>query len=581
MPIFMYFLLHFAIYVVFRLEFFIWNWPSLKVLSSTQILQAFMLGERFDMAALAATFGLFVLLLIWIERYKVLKIFLFLVFWATNIFLILANSGDIELVNFTGRRFSKASFFLLNDGHISNVITPYLGMALMTFALIILYSFASFHFYKKILIDISFAKKLMSTLCVLIVTVLFFRGGLQHKPFSAVESRIFPEAIANQLILNSTFTLVKSLDKSSLERLHFYDEKKMLGLLNQPAKANVKVPDFNNYNIVILILESFSKEYMQLKEPEFTPYLNQLANEGVLFNNSFANARRSIEGLGAILAGIPALMEEPFINSEFSTNEFIGLGHTLATKGYHTSFFHGAKNGSMHFDAFAKSVGLQNYFGANEYPNEKDNDGTWGIYDKPFLKWTCSQLSQFKEPFLSTVFTLSSHQPYKLPDNEFHPEGPLPILKTIHYADSALRQFMACAKEKKWFKNTLFVFTADHTGPSLSPTATFKSKFQIPIIFYSQNAELLKGMEANQPAQQIDILPTLLEALKIEPQKRSFLSKSLWQAGPKIIPLYSDGIYELVGDIFDREEQLKAVRQYFSEGLFDNRLYYPTGSSTK
>ena len=422
-----YFLLHFAIYFIFRLEFLIWNWPGLKILSFAQILQALVYGIRFDLAALAATLGLFLAGWIWLQRPKIVRLLWFLVFMVAQIFLILVNCVDAELVNFTGRRFSKSSFFLLQEGHATNLMTGYTVLAIVTFALIFIFLFGHYKFYKT-QIRFQVRTKILMTLAVLILSVLFFRGGLQHKPMTSVEARIFPDTIANQLILNSTFTLVKSLNKSSVERLHFFDEKKMLGLLNPPASLPDTHPQFKNANVVILILESFSKEYTQLKDPEFTPYLNQLSQKGILFTESYANSRRSIEGIGAILAGIPALMEEPFINSEFSSNEFIGLGHLLNRKGYHTSFFHGAENGSMHFDAFSKSMGLQNYFGKNEYPKPEDNDGTWGIYDGPFLAWSCEKMTGFSQPFMSAVFTLSSHQPYNIPATEIHPEGSHPIL---------------------------------------------------------------------------------------------------------------------------------------------------------
>ena len=578
-----YFFLHFAIYTAFRLEFLIWNWASLKFLSGSQIAQAFLYGVRFDLAALAAHFGLFTVALIWLQRPRFIKAILFFCLALISVFLILVNSVDAELVNFTGRRFSKASAFLMNEGHVSNLITPYLGLAFFTFATIGIYLVSTVFFFRRIQLQMSLLKKVAATLIVLLASVILFRGGFQHKPMTPVEARIFPETMANHLILNSTFTLLKSFNKSSFERVHYFEREKMLGYLNGSSEPPKNLPQLKKENVVIIILESFSKEYTQLKNPEFTPFLNRLSKEGVLFDNSYANARRSIEGIGAVLAGIPALMEEPFINSEFSSNEFIGLGHVLTENGYHTSFFHGAKNGSMHFDAFAKSAGIQNYFGENEYPHPEDNDGTWGIYDSPFLNWACAKMTTFPQPFMSAVFTLSSHQPYSIPviEKDLHPQGSHPILQSIYYADQALENFFSCAKSQSWFSNTLFVITADHTGPSLETTANFKSKFEIPILFYTANRKKIDGLDSHQPAQQIDILPTLLESLNIEQKTVSYLSRSLWHPGPKVIPLYSDGVYDLAGNISDAENQLKAIRQYFSEGLFDNRLYYPVGSSTK
>ena len=578
-----FFFLHFAIYTAFRLEFLIWNWASLKVLSDSHQAQAFLHGVRFDLAALAAHFGLFVLFLIWLHKPRIAKIFLFFCLTTVSIFLILVNSVDVELVNFTGRRFSKASAFLINEGHVANLITPYVGLAVFTFSMLGIYFVAAVYFFRKIQFQLTLKKKIIFSIILVCTSVLLFRGGFQLKPMSAVEARLFPETMANHLVLNSTFTLLKSFNKSSIERVHYFEHEKMLQYLNRSAEKQKKFPQFKKENVVIIILESFSKEYTRLKNPEFTPFLNQLSKEGVLFENSYANARRSIEGIGAVLAGIPALMEEPFINSEFSSNEFIGLGQVLTEQGYHTSFFHGAKNGSMHFDAFAKSAGIQNYYGETEYPESQDNDGTWGIYDGPFLNWACSKMSSFPQPFMASVFTLSSHQPYSIPPAEKnkHPQGSHPILQSIHYTDQALKNFFSCARNQNWFTNTLFVITADHAGPSLNTDADFKSKFEIPILFYTADRKKIEGLDFKQPAQQIDILPTLLETLHIEQKMVSYLSRSLWHPGPKVIALYSDGVYELAGNISDAENQLKAIRQYFSEGLFDNRLYYPAGSSTK
>lgn len=583
-----YFLLHFAIYTAFRLQFLIWNWQGLKILSQNQILSAFLNGIRFDLAALAATVGLFYLGLFWVEKYKPLKKIWFFVFWLLNSILFLVNSVDAELVNFTARRFTKASFFLIGEGHVSNLILPYMGMATFTFLLLIFYAVATHFLYKKIKVEFSIPKKIAATLTTIILAIICFRGGVQHKPMTFVDGRIFESPLANHMVFNSTFTILKSLGKPTAQRVHYFDDKEMLGLLNLPTPLVPIVPPMPKANVVIFILESFSKEYIDLRNPEFSPFLNSLARKGLYFPHFYANSRRSIEGVAAILAGVPALMEEPFISSEFSSNEFIGLGTVLTEQGYHTSFFHGANNGSMHFDAFTKSAGIQNYFGRNEYPNKNDDDGTWGIYDGPFLNWACEKFTSFPKPFMATLFTLSSHQPFNIPETERgqHPDGPQPILKTIHYTDASIEKFMKCAESTDWYKNTIFIFTADHTGPRLGTDVSFSQQFEVPLIIYSPNMDALKKMDTQQYGQHIDILPTILETIGIRQKSVNHLARSLWHPGYKVIPLYSDGVYDLQGSSAgatpaEKEKTQKAVIQYFSEGLFDNRLYYPSPSSTK
>lgn len=576
-----YFLLHLLVYVGLRLQFLIWNWGSLKNLSVSDVLIAFFYGFRFDLAAFSIPVGLFCLGWIWMQKTNVTKKIWLWFFTILNCFLIVLNYGDAELLNFTARRFTKSSFFLFNDAQTSNIVTPYIGMFFVTIFSWIFYSFLVNRISKMPVKETSKAKRAGISFGVLIVTVILSRGGLQVKPLTFVDAKIFDQSYANNLVLNSTFTLMKSFGKPPVERIHYFNNEKMLGLLNDQNLAStfqLKEKKNLSLNVVYVFLESFSKEYTELQNPEVTPYLNSLRKKSSDFVHAYANGRRSIEGVAALLSGIPALMEEPFINSEFSANQVIGLGTLLAAQNYHTSFFHGAQNGSMHFDQFMRSVGIQNYFGKSEYPNQGDDDGTWGIFDEPFLQWTCGKISEFKEPFFTSIFTLTSHQPFKVPDQykDRFKDDRLPILKSIQYADFAVQKFMECAEKQKWFGNTLFIFTADHTGPELQQTSSFESRFAVPLIFYSPHSEVLKNLDVGQYAQHIDVLPTLLEILRIPLKNKNYLARSLWQPGPKVIALYTDGKYQLVGQITDEKEQLKAIQQYFSEGLFDNRLYYPS-----
>lgn len=573
-----YFLLHLAFYTLIRAEFLIWNWASLKSLSGTEILWAFLNGLRFDLSALAVTVGLCFLGLLWLPGKSKLQKIWFLFFIVINFIFYVINTADVELFNFTAKRFSSSTLYLVGEGSFAQYIGPYLIPVLFSFCVLGCYAYIAYKFSRRYQYNFSLKNKVLLTFLFLLVSVVFSRGGLQLKPLSFVDAKLFNNTYGNNLVLNTTFTFLKSLGKSSLQRVSHFEKKEMLSLLNtQDIKPISFVSSDKKPNIVIVILESFSKEYLILQNPEATPYLNQLRQKAFDFKNAYANGGRSIEGIAAILSGIPALMEEPFINSEFSANQIIGLGSLLAAQNYHTSFFHAATNGSMHFDRFTKSVGIENYFGLNEYPDQKDHDGSWGIFDEPYLQWACKKLSEFQSPFFSTVFTLSSHQPYNLPDkyrDKFKDERSL-ILKAIRYTDFSLEQFMKCAEKETWYNNTLFIFTADHTGPFLNADSTFESRYQIPLVFFSPNKQGLKNIDTNQYAQHIDILPTILDILNIEYKNQNYLSRSLLRAGPKVIALYADRHYQLVGDIKNEDKQLKAIQQYFSEGLYDNRLYYP------
>ncbi|MDX8386687.1 MAG: LTA synthase family protein [Gallionella sp.] len=580
MWIWAYIFLHIAIYFVLRLGFLTWNWQSLQFQSLSEVLNAFLVGLRFDLSTIAATSMFFLMGLYWLARFKSAKFVWFFVFWLLNISLFALNFADIEMVNFTARRFTKASLFLLGEGQTVNVISAYLGITLFGLTAIGLYSYATVLLYKKHPPPLPIYKNIGLTVATLLLAIIFFRGGFQSKPIMPLDGRIFSNPMANHMVLNSTFTLMKSLDKPTVERVHYFETEKMLGYLNRPDSYTTITPVLPNANIVVVILESFSKEYTELRDPEFTPFLNQLSRQGAYFPRFYANSKTSIGAIPAILAGVPALMDDPFIDSEFSLNDFTGIASALGERGYHTSFFHAAKKNSMHFDAFSKGAGFQHHFARADYPSELDYDGNWGIFDAPFLKWACDKYSTFPEPFMSSVFTLSSHQPFSVPNSERdqHPDGAHAILKSIHYTDASLAKFMDCASDKPWFKNTIFIFTADHTGPRLKPDSTFSAQFEIPLIIYTENTELLKDMDTNQLAQQIDLLPTILETVGENQQPVNHLARSLWHPGQKIIPLYLDDTSQILGlSEEDSETQRanieKAVWQYFNEGMLDNQLF--------
>ncbi|MCC2678985.1 MAG: putative sulfatase [Pseudobdellovibrio sp.] len=571
-----YFFLHFSVYTLVRAVFYIWNKSSLSNLQTMDVLWAFLHGWRFDLSVLSVLVGLCFLGLVWLGHIRILKNLWLGLFITLNSAFLFLNFADIELYNFTAKRFTASSFFLLSDGKASNLIAPYLTLAGTCFLTVAVYIFLAGTLAKRYNEKFELYKKAVFSFIILIVSVIASRGGFQHKPLTFVDAKLFDNSYGNNLILNSTFTVFKSATHRSLDKSTYFAADEMLSYLNARTPKTVTTGD-EKLNIVILVLEGFSDEYTKLKNPEPTPFLNKLRSEGADFKSAYANGRRSIEGIAAILSGIPALMEEPFINSEFSANQIIGLGTLLTSEGYHTSFFHAANSGSMHFDSFTKSVGINNFYSKADYPNAADDDGTWGIFDEPFLKWTCDRVSGFHQPFFTTVFTLSSHQPYKLPATyiEKFKDDRLEILKTIQYTDYSLEKFFECARTKEWYGNTLFILTADHTGPEYDKTGGFVSRYRVPFVMYGPGLSWLKKLNTNQPVQQIDVLPTILDVLNIEQKNVNHLARSVLREGPKVIALYSDGHYELVGDVKNREQQLKAVQQYFSEGLYDNRLYYP------
>jgi phosphoglycerol transferase MdoB-like AlkP superfamily enzyme len=270
-------------------------------------------------------------------------------------------------------------------------------------------------------------------------------------------------------------------------------------------------------------------------------------------------------------------MTEDFITSQYGSDKFNSLASLLKTEGYNSSFFHGGKNGTMGFDAFCKSAGFDNYYGKNEYPDQSDFDGHWGIWDEPYLQYIAQTLNTKPQPFFGAVFTLSSHHPYKVPDkykNNFR-KGPLEIQQTIMYSDFALKEFFKTASTMPWFKNTIFVITADHTSEAWQPF--FKNRvgqYFIPIIFYQpENGQV--GRQAIV-AQQTDIMPTLLDMLHYPNPFLAFGGSLLRNEEPHFGLSYLNGNYQLIQDGYAWQTDhstSKALYYFKQDSLLKNDLY--------
>ena len=332
------------------------------------------------------------------------------------------------------------------------------------------------------------------------------------------------------IVLNTPFSLIRTIGKKVFEIPQYMTEEEMNALYS-PLKNNqssVISNQSSKKNVVILIVESFGREYIGAynkwldggKYKGYTPFVDSLMQHSLTFLYSYCNGRKSIDGMPSILSSIPMFVE-PFFLTPASMNDVSGIAGELKNKGYYSAFFHGAENGSMGFQAFARKTGFTDYFGRTEYDDDKrfggdkDFDGMWAIWDEPFLQFFATKMSEFKQPFVSAVFTASSHHPYTIPEqyqNIYKEEG-IVIHKCIRYTDNALRLFFSKAKTQPWYKNTLFVITSDHTN--LSDHAYYQTDlggFCSPIIFFDPSGDLQPGMR-NAIAQQIDIMPTVLSYL--------------------------------------------------------------------
>lgn len=526
-------------------------------------------GVRFDLAAILYTNSLFILLLILPLpfRYKsgyqkAAKI----VFIVTNGLALLLNCIDFIYFKFTLRRStmdvfsefarekSKASFlltFLLDYWYMILIYAVCVFLLVMIYNRICIKKPASLSPWLRYPIGVILA------ILIVIGVIGGIRGDFRHstRPITmsnAGEYVTMPGEIP--LVLNTPFCLIRTIRQTFYRKENFFPEEQIENVYTPSQKLSSEKP-FLFDNVVVIILESFGKEGVGYYNKDlqqgtykgYTPFLDSLLSVSRVSNYSFANGRKSIDALPAVLAGIPA-GALPFVLTPYDADRIRSLPAILKEKGYQTSFFHGAANGSMGFKAFVNLMGIDYYFGRDEYNHDADFDGLWGIWDEPFFQFFARNLDTIQQPFFSTIFSISSHHPFKVPKQYegLFPKGTLPIHQCMGYTDMALRKFFETSGKMKWFNHTLFVITADHATISNFPEyQTAIGNMAVPIAFYHPGYSL--PPIDNTISQQTDIMPSILTYLNYTGPVTSFGKSLFTKGGDHFVVNYNNG-FQLTED---------------------------------
>lgn len=573
-------LLIYIIYGVCRVEYVMENWSTFSQgLLENSWRELFVGSWKFDTSAILYTNALYAVMMLVPWHLKENRIWQKVAKWifvVVNAICITMNLADSVYFNYTGRRTTATVFSeFSNEGNIGSILWTelfnhwyliILGIMLIA-SLIICYQqprkqlkLVGSHDYVKY-----YSTHIVCFVIFLPVMIFGMRGG------ATTATRPITISNANQyvnkptegaVILNTPFSMIRTIGKKSFVDPKYFSTQE-LDKIYSPLHIPSDTLKVRKKNIVILIVESFGREYIgnynELLESGrykgYTPFVDSLYNQSLSFDYTFCNGRKSIDGMPSILSGIPMFVE-PFFLTPASMNKVSGIAGELSKCGYYTAFFHGAENGSMGFQAFARATGFDDYFGRTEYDADKrfggedDFDGTWAIWDEPFLQFYATKMSEMKEPFMTAVFTASSHHPFVVPEQYkdiYKEEGNNVIHKCIRYTDHAIEKFFEYASQQPWYMNTLFVLTSDHTN--LADHAEYKTDlglFGSPILFFDPSGEI-KPERRHCIAQQIDIMPTVLSYLGY---KKPFVSFGIDLLNTKDSDTwavnYINGIYQYV-----------------------------------
>ena len=631
-------LLAYVVYTIARLAFLAENYSFFADnLSAAHLSELLWGGLVFDTSAILYTNALWVVMMLLPVSRKENRRYHRVcrgVYWTVNMLALTVNLCDAVYFQYTLRRTTTTVFNeFQNETNLTGIFAHEALSHWYFFLLAAAVGFGLWKLYRTPALDyrtLSWKPYAVATTLSLLAFAPFcvagMRGGWTRdiRPITISNANNYCDRPTEAgLVLNTPFSLIRTIGKNNFEVITYFQDKQELEALFNPIHRPTGQKPQRRKNVVVIIIESFGREYIGAynrhldggRYQGFTPFTDSLIAHGALtFTHSYCNGRKSIDGMPSILSGIPMFVE-PFFLSPYSINHVSGLADCLGSKGYQTAFFHGAERGSMGFLAFARATKFKEYYGREDFKadprtrGDADFDGWWGISDEPFMQYYCQKMSDMPQPFMTALFTLSSHHPFRVPaayQDVFKEENPdMPIYKVIRYTDMALQHFFASARRQPWFQNTVFAITSDHTNMAAHDEyRTDLGGFCSPVIFYDPSGEMGSGM-VDAIAQQTDIMPTILEYLGYDRPYLSFGIDLLSTPADETWAVnYLNGIYQYVkhGHVLqfdgrqtvgvyaldDRlmkhnvaghlpqqpqmERELKAIIQQYMERMTENRL---------
>ena len=530
-------LLAYVAFMLCRVAFFLVNYSTFAPYMSWQLVGDMLRGALvFDTSALLYINSLYLVLTLLPLHWKENSVMGSVAKWCyvvPNVVGIAANLIDCVYFQYTGRRTTMTVFSEFgNENNLLGIFATellrhwYLVLVFIGIVLLMWRLFRKPACGPRRLVAYYVAQS--ASLVVLApLSIIGIRGSATAgtRPITISNANQYVNrAVETAVVLNTPFSMIRTIGKEIFvtpdylpadELARVYDPEQCIAVTDTAGRGK---------NVVVLIVESLGKEYIGFFNggKGYTPFVDSIASQSLTFTYSYANGRKSMDAMPSILSAIPMFVE-PFFLTPASLNDLKGLPSYLSPYGYESAFFHGGHNISMGFSAFAHAIGYGRYFGLDEYEQDgkyggyDDFDGKWAIWDEPFLQFTADRLAGMRQPFVATVFTATSHHPYKIPreyEDVYVVEDGLEISRCIRYTDMALRRFFESASREPWYANTIFVIVADHTNQNRLPQyATDLGVFSVPIIFYTPDGSLAPQLRSDVIAQQTDITPTVLGLL--------------------------------------------------------------------
>ncbi|SIT79372.1 LTA synthase family protein [Pontibacter indicus] len=528
----LYFLFWVLYFVASRAIFLLYHDNRTQELSQSDLWTIFAKGLRLDFSFSAYVSAIPFLAILATTLFPSLRVRKFIRYYTYTILVLLSvlMAVDLELYTYWGFRLDSTPMLYLNtpgEMAASAAMAPVLLLSVialatsLVFALLFRYTFD----YKNYHLNFSKFRYAGIALLFAALLILPMRGGWQQIPINQSVVYFSENPYANHAGLNMPWNLMDTMLKYSEETqnpyLYMDHDKaaaKVAELYAATADSSEKVIGVERPNVLFIILESYTAKFVEHLggEPGVTPNLDKLAQEGISFTKLYSSGDRSEKGMVALLSGYPVQTTTSIIKNPKKTEKLPHLSQVFKQAGYGTSFYYGGELEFANIRSYLQNGKYDRLIDKSDFPASSYNS-KWGAHDHVLFERVLKDLENEKGPFFSTVYTLSSHEPFEIPiPAKFKGDKTSDKFKnSVYYTDWALGQFIERARKQPWWDSTLIVLVADHGHPLPYDDPNYRStKFRIPFIL-TGGAVTEKGRTIPTIGSQTDIATTLLYQLNL------------------------------------------------------------------
>ena len=533
-----FFLYWLLIFFINRLAFIGFFHQKFAGLSLVQIAASFIHGFKLDvsMTCYIVTIPLLILVLQQLIAVNFFKPFLFIysiIVLVTEVFISIFDMGiyhdwhthlNYRAISYL-RYLNDASAF--SDSHEDLLLALVMIMQIVPGIILLILFFRRsrfrFPWSRK-----SFVPGALIHAAIFPLLFLGIRGGTQLISINESSAYFSSEPVLNDAALNVLWNAGKKFteDKESLHSnpYQFFPQSRADSLVSHLYSAKkdsvVGVLKTDRPNIVLFVLESFTADVFEALggEKGVTPNLDSVIHHALLFTNIYSQGYRTDQGLADLFSGFPATPNFSVVMQPEKYSKLSFLPKVLAGAGYHNSFYYGGELGFANMKAYLLQSGISELHDKSSYTKDEMN-AKWGAHDEFVFRKQAKEAGEKEQPFFSVILSLSSHEPFQVPMAAKFPGDDLPskFKSCCYYTDHCIGEYLQSVSKTEWYKNTLFIFVADH-GHILPRNRNPEeaARFHIPIIFYGEVLKSeFRGATIKNIGMQCDLPVTILSQLNL------------------------------------------------------------------